>query len=130
VLVGRLLRGGRVLLDRSRRRHPPVPGRRLGHPADGDDPPLSAGTVKYGAEQGEKLSVKVTPAYAGPATGSVTVSAGATVLCRITLTSGSGSCKLGARQLAPGTHGVVAKYAGATYFASATSASKTLKITA
>jgi Bacterial Ig-like domain (group 3) len=91
---------------------------------------LSAGTVTYGHEQGEKISVKVSPAYAGPASGSVTVSAGTTVLCRIALSSGGGSCKLSAKQLAPGTRHVVARYAGATYFAASASATKTLKVTA
>jgi Bacterial Ig-like domain (group 3) len=91
---------------------------------------LSAGTLTYGHEQGEKISVKVSPAYAGPATGRVTVSAGSIVLCRITLTSGGGSCTLGARQLAAGTRHVAAAYAGATYFAASASAAKTLKVNA
>jgi Bacterial Ig-like domain (group 3) len=91
---------------------------------------LSAGTLTYGHEQGEKISVKVSPAYAGPATGRVTVSAGSTVLCRITLTAGAGSCKLAARQLAAGARHVTAAYAGATYFAPSASAAKTLKVNA
>jgi hypothetical protein len=91
---------------------------------------LSAGTVTYGHEQGEKISVKVSPAYAGPASGTVTIKAGNTVLCKVTLASGAGSCKLGAKQLAPGTDHVAAGYPGATYFASSASATKTLKVTA
>lgn len=90
---------------------------------------LSAGTVKFGHEQSEKFSVTVAPAYVGPATGTVAIKAGNTVLCRITLSSGGGSCKLGAKGLGAGTHHVTAAYAGATYFGSSTSASKTLKVT-
>jgi hypothetical protein len=91
---------------------------------------LSAGTLTYGHEHGEKISVEVSPGYAGPASGSVTIKAGTTVLCRITLSSGSGSCKLSPKQLAPGSHHVTAGYAGATYFAASASAAKTLKVTA
>jgi Bacterial Ig-like domain (group 3) len=90
---------------------------------------LSAGSVKFGHEQSEKFSVDVIPAYAGPASGTVTIKAGNTVLCKITLTSGGGSCKLGQKQLAPGTHHVAADYQGATYFAPSASAAHTLKVT-
>jgi Bacterial Ig-like domain (group 3) len=91
---------------------------------------LSAATVAHGHEQGEKISVKVSPAYAGPASGTVTIKAGSTVLCKITLASGAGSCQLGAKKLAPGTYHVVASYPGTTYLASSASATKTLKVTA
>ena len=90
---------------------------------------LSAGTVKYGHEQSEKISVKVTPADAGPATGTVTITAGKTGLCTVKLASGKASCTLAAKKLGPGTYHLTARYAGATYFAKSASAAKTLKVT-
>ncbi|MGD0701480.1 MAG: Ig-like domain-containing protein [Trebonia sp.] len=90
---------------------------------------LSAATVKYGHEQAEKISVKVTPADAGPATGTVAIAAGKTNLCQVKLSSGKGSCTLAAKKLGPGSYHVVASYAGATYFAKSASAAKTLKVT-
>ncbi len=56
---------------------------------------LSAGTVVYGHEQSEKLSVKVTAANFEPLSGTVPVKAGSTVVCTITLTNGAGSCQAG-----------------------------------
>ena len=82
-----------------------------------------------GHEQAERIAVKVTPADAGPARGTVTVAAGTTVLCRLTLSSGKASCTLAARRLAPGSYHVTATYAGATYFARSASAAKPLRVT-
>ena len=90
---------------------------------------LSAGPVKFGHEHSEKFSVNVVPAYAGPARGTVAIKAGNTVLCKITLTSGGGSCQLGQKQLAPGTYDVAAGYLGATYFAPSAAPAQTLKVT-
>lgn len=90
---------------------------------------LSAGTVKYGHEQAEHLTVSVTPADAGPATGTVTVAAGKTVLCTLKLSSGHASCTLAARKLKAGRYHVTAAYAGAPYFAKSASAAKPLKVT-
>jgi hypothetical protein len=90
---------------------------------------LSAATVKYGHEQTEKLSVKVTPADAGPATGTITIAAGKTILCKVKLSSGKASCTLAAKKLGTGTYHLTASYAGAAYFAKSASASKTLKVT-
>lgn len=90
---------------------------------------LSAGSVKYGHEQAEHITVSVTPADAGPATGTVSVAAGKTVLCKLKLSSGSASCTLTAKKLGPGSYHVTATYAGATYFAKSASAAKPLKVT-
>jgi hypothetical protein len=90
---------------------------------------LSAGTIKYGHEQSEKISVTVTPADAGPATGTVTIAAGKTDLCQVKLASGKASCTPAANKLGPGSYHVTASYAGATYFATSASAAKTLKVT-
>jgi hypothetical protein len=90
---------------------------------------LSAATVKYGHEQSEKLSVTVTPANSGPATGTVTITAGKTVLCKVNLSAGQASCTLAAKKLRTGTYHLTASYAGATYFAKSASATKTLKVT-
>jgi Bacterial Ig-like domain (group 3) len=89
---------------------------------------LSAATVKYGHEQSEKISVTVTPADAGPATGTVTVTAGKTGLCQVKLTAGKASCTLAAKKLGPGNYHLTASYAGATYFAKSASAAKALKV--
>jgi hypothetical protein len=90
---------------------------------------LSAATVKYGHEQSEKISVQVTPADSGPATGTVTIAVGKTALCKVTLSAGKASCALAAKRLGPGGYHVTATYAGATYFAGSASAAKTLKVT-
>jgi hypothetical protein len=53
---------------------------------------LSATKVTYGDEQVEKLSVTVSPEFAGPTpTGKVSISESKTTLCVITLSSGKGS---------------------------------------
>lgn len=71
---------------------------------------LSAATVTYGNEQAEQLSVTVSSA--GTPTGTVTVAAGSTTLCAITLVSGTGSCSLRATQLPAGSYRVIASYGG------------------
>jgi hypothetical protein len=88
---------------------------------------LTTTTVTYGQEQTERLSVAVSSQYGGTMpTGTVTVKASMTTLCRITLSSGRGSCTLSARKLRAGTYGLVAIYGGSTNFKGSTSAKKTL----
>ena len=90
---------------------------------------LSATKVTYGHEQTEHLSVVISPEYPGTiATGTVTVKKSTTTLCRITLSSGRGSCRLLARRLKAGTYHLVVFYRAATNFSSSTSAKKILTV--
>jgi hypothetical protein len=89
---------------------------------------LSAATVTYGHEQSEKLSVLVSPRYAGTVSGKVTVKAGPTTVCVITLKSGKGSCTLAARKLPAGTHTLTAAYPGSADFARSAATKKTLSV--
>jgi len=73
---------------------------------------LRATKITYGAEQAERLSVKVSPQYAGTPGGRVTIKHGTAVVCTITLAAGTGSCVLGARTLPIGTDHLIASYAG------------------
>lgn len=90
---------------------------------------LSTAKVKVGKEQAEHLTVTVKPRTSGTPAGKVTISAGATPLCTITLAKGTGSCTLGASKLSPGTYSLTAAYAGATPYAKSTSPKKTLTVT-
>ena len=89
---------------------------------------LSAAKVTYGHEQSEKLSVTVTPKYAGTPAGKVTIKAGRTAVCVITLKSGKGTCTLTARKLPAGTYTLTAAYPGSTDYAGSAAAKKTLTI--
>jgi hypothetical protein len=89
---------------------------------------LSAGKVTYGHEQSEKLSVTVSPKYAGPPAGKVTIKAGRTTVCVITLKSGKGTCTLTAKKLPAGAYHLTAAYPGSTDFAGSASAKETLTI--
>jgi hypothetical protein len=83
-------------------------------------------TVTLGHEQAEKIAVHVT----GPGTPSakVTVKAGSTTVCTITLgASGVGTCVLTASQLAAGSYQLVARYPGS--FGLASSSSKPVPLT-
>jgi large repetitive protein len=90
---------------------------------------LSATSVKYWAEQTERLSVQVAPHFAGTPAGKVTVRAGGTVVCVITLASAKGSCALTASQLASGSHPLVASYAGGASFTGSSSPQRMLTVT-
>ena len=87
---------------------------------------LSAARVSYGAEQAERVSVKVTAHVL--VTGRVTVKAGTRTICVITLASGKGSCVLTARQLPVGTYHLVASYPGGYGLAASSSAAVTLTV--
>jgi hypothetical protein len=88
----------------------------------------SAATVTYGHEQAERISVRVTPQYAGTPPGTVTVKAGAAVVCVIALAAGAGSCTLPAAKLAAGSYQLTASYAGSAAFAASTSAKLALTV--
>ena len=87
---------------------------------------LSAAKVSYGREGSERVSVAVTAQADGPATGTVTVTAGSATLCVITLRSGRGSCTLTARRLRPGTYRLTAAYPGSADFRGSASGARTL----
>jgi Bacterial Ig-like domain (group 3) len=93
---------------------------------------LSAPTKAYGTEETERLSVVVSPEYAGTPSGAVTVSTGTKTLCTITLVAASasatGSCVLSAAALAAGTSELTASYKGSVDFAASTAAPAFLAI--
>jgi hypothetical protein len=89
---------------------------------------LAHGSVQYGHETSEKLSVTVGPQFAGTPGGTVKITSGTTVIAVITLKSGHGSCTLKASQLKAGSHPLTATYQGNGDFG-ASSAKKTLTIT-
>ena len=89
---------------------------------------LSAAKVTYGHEQAEKLSVMVSPKYAGPVTGKITVKTGRITVCVITLKSGKGACTLTAKKLRPGTYTLIAAYLGNSNYATSVSAKSTLTV--
>jgi Bacterial Ig-like domain (group 3)/ParB/Sulfiredoxin domain len=88
---------------------------------------LSAHRVTYRHEQAERLTVKVTPQYAGTPAGKVTVKTGSSTICVITLASGKGTCTL-AKQLRPGTYHPIASFAGSPNFKPSTSTRVTLTV--
>jgi hypothetical protein len=84
---------------------------------------LSKAAITVGKESTEKLTVAVT----GPPAAKVTVLAGKTAVCTVTLTASgkAGTCTLTARALKPGTYRLVAAYRGtAVYVASQSAAAK------
>jgi hypothetical protein len=89
---------------------------------------LSTARLSYGREQAERMTVAIAPQYAGTPGGKVTVKAGTTTVCTITLTSGKGNCTLIARQLRTAAYTLVATYSGNTNFSSSTSARKPLTV--
>jgi hypothetical protein len=90
---------------------------------------LSTGTVKFGHEQSERLTVTVKPAFSGTAAGQVTIKAGSTGICTITLVKGKGGCTLSASKLRPGKYTLTATYAATSRYAASTSPKKTLTVT-
>jgi len=90
---------------------------------------LSAGTVTDGHEQSEeKFSVAVKAANFEPVTGAVTIKAGSTVVCTITLNDNGGSCRPAASKLKPGTYSLVAHYGPTQIYMSSLSPAKQLKV--
>ncbi len=88
---------------------------------------LSRSQVSYGDEQTEQLTVRVSAASGTPS-GTVTVKAGAKVLCTIGLKSGKGACALAAKKLGPGSYSLIASFHGSTHFIASTSAKKALRV--
>jgi len=89
---------------------------------------LSTRTVRYRHERAERLSVLVTPQYAGSVTGTVTVTAGRTTVCVLTVSKGAGSCRLSEAKLRPGIYHLVAHYGSTTDFAGSASPSARLRV--
>jgi hypothetical protein len=90
---------------------------------------LSTRKVTYGNEQVERLSVIVSPQFAGLApTGRVTISKSGTILCTTALSSGRAMCTLSPYKLRAGTYRLVARYGGSPDFKGSTSAGETLKV--
>jgi hypothetical protein len=90
---------------------------------------LSTGTVRFGHEQAEKVSVSVTAANGRRPPGRVTVRAGSVTLCVITLSAGTGSCHLAASKLRPGSYSVAAVYDGSHDYQGSNVAKKPLRVT-
>ena len=75
----------------------------------------SVAHVAYRHQTTERFHVEVTPEFSGATpTGRVVISTGSTSICSITLTNGSGSCKLRQKQLARGKYHLLATYQGDT----------------
>jgi hypothetical protein len=90
---------------------------------------LSAGSVTYGNEQRERITVTVSPQRSGKPSGTVTVRTGSTVLCAFALNSaGNGSCTLSAKRLAAGKHSLVASYPGSVGYSGSGSAAKVVTV--
>jgi hypothetical protein len=89
---------------------------------------LSAAKVTYGHEQHERLSVTVSPEFAGTPTGSITVTMGTSTLCEITLSSAKGSCTLAPTKFGAGTYHLGASYRGSADFEGSVSAPETLTV--
>ncbi len=88
---------------------------------------LSTGTVVYGREQAERVSVKVT-AHLGVPTGRVVVWAGSKAVCAIPLRSGKGSCLLTAKELGTGKYHLKASYSATAPYEQSTSVLRTLVV--
>jgi Bacterial Ig-like domain (group 3) len=88
---------------------------------------LSAVNLTYGAETREHFSVAVKPTHGAPS-GRVTVKAGSTVICVITLRSAKGTCSPSPARLATGSHKITAIYGGSADVTSSASAARTLSV--
>ena len=87
---------------------------------------LSTGTVVYGREQAERVSVKVTAHLAVPRGGLSW--AGSKAVCSIPLKTGKGSCLLTAKELRPGKYHLQARYSASAPYAQSTSVLRTLVV--
>jgi Bacterial Ig-like domain (group 3) len=72
--------------------------------------------------------VTVSPQYKGTPAGTVTVKAGATAVCTITVKSAKGSCAIAASKLKTGTYQVTAIYNGNADYTGSTSSKKALMV--
>jgi hypothetical protein len=89
---------------------------------------VSSSTVRLGHERSEHFTVQVRPQTSGSPAGKVTITAGSTMICTITLKSAKGRCRLRAGKLSPGTYHLVATYGGDLPFAASHSRAKTLTV--
>ena len=89
---------------------------------------LSKGTVTYGSERSEKISVKVAPRYTGTPGGTVTVKANGATLAVIRLKSGVGSYTFSANRLRAGDYSLTATYSGNADFGRSVSAKRSLTV--
>jgi hypothetical protein len=96
--------------------------------ATGTSLSLSAARIRFGHEQGEKISVKVTARTGGTPGGKVAVKSGTAKLCMITLSGGKGSCALAAKALKPGSYQLTASYDGSQTYAGSKSGAMTLTV--
>lgn len=90
---------------------------------------LSAATASYGHQQAVKLTIRIIPQYTGTPGGKVAVMAGRVRVCLITLKRATGSCRLRARTLRPGTYQMLGAYAGNQDFKASASPAQSLTIT-
>ena len=110
--------------------------RGLGHSFVADDSAvtatalgLKAAKAKFGREQAERISVKVTSRTGGTPGGKVTVKAGSRVICAIKLADGKGSCTLPAKKLRAGRYRITAGYGGSGTYSGSASKPATLTVT-
>lgn len=88
---------------------------------------LSPARVTYGDERAGQVSVTVSSA-AGTPPGTVTVRSGATSVCTITLSSGTGTCAPSATLFPAGIRQLTATYGGSADFAVSASATQSLTV--
>jgi hypothetical protein len=94
---------------------------------------LSKPSVVYGDEEATRVEVTVSPEHSGVPSGTVTITAGSTTLCNVTLSAGKGSCTLSGTKLPAGTYvgtknGLVAIYKGNADFVTSASPNRTLTV--
>ena len=90
---------------------------------------LGAAKIRFGHEQADRLTVKVTSRTDGTPGGKVTVKAGKATVCVFMLSHGKGTCTLPARKLRPGNYHLTAKYGGSQVYAGSAAPQKTLTVT-
>jgi hypothetical protein len=90
---------------------------------------LSAVSVVYGREQAERVSVIVDDVFGSVPTGAVTIRAGNTVACTITLKARKGSCTVPAAKFGPGTVRVTGFYGGGISFQTSQSVGQMFTVT-
>ena len=96
--------------------------------ADGNAYRVVGRTVEFGHENRLRVSVSVSPQHGGAPSGKVTVKAGNTAVCAITLKSEKGTCTLTAKSFNAGSYTVTATFGGNADFLASVSARKTLRI--
>jgi hypothetical protein len=91
---------------------------------------LSTAIITYGHENAERLTVSASHLSGSYATGKVTIRAGTTVICTISLSKGAGTCILSTTRLKAGTYHLTATYSGDVNYAPSTSVVRVLKVVA